>query len=157
MCVSRRSFAHRQMFLKVGTLTQQPPHPAPTPTQGAPRPSPHTNQSEDDETAKRSEVAARRRGMWGGGGWTVKVPPSFRLLPSANFIIPVTRFYYKDKYERKEASERSVDPVAFYNAVEILHCEEFICKLASACFSMENRPRFLVQSLQWIHRQADKE
>lgn len=42
----------------------------------------------------------------------MKVPPSFRLPPSANFIIPVTRFYYKDKYEGEEASKRSVDPEA---------------------------------------------
>lgn len=95
------------MFLKVGTLTRQPPHPAPTPTQGAPRPSPHTNQSEDEEAAKRSEVE-----VVVGGGRSVKVPPSFRLPPSANFIIPVTGFYYKDKYERKEVSERRVHPGA---------------------------------------------
>lgn len=103
------------MFLKVGTLTQQPPHPAPTPTQGAPRPSPHTNQSEDEEAAKRSEVEKGR----GGGDRSVKVPPSFRLPPSANFIIPVTCFYYKDKYERKEASAACIHAVEIFALQEI--------------------------------------
>lgn len=41
------------MFLQVGTLTQQPSHSQPTqPTEGAPLPSLHTNQSENKEVFK---------------------------------------------------------------------------------------------------------
>lgn len=49
---------NRQMFLQVGTLTQQPPHSAHTLTQGAPRPSLHTNQFENKEISK------RENGVW---------------------------------------------------------------------------------------------
>lgn len=52
--VSARVSLSRQMFLQVGTVTQQPSHSLPTqPTQGAPRPSLHTNQFENEEFSER--------------------------------------------------------------------------------------------------------
>lgn len=97
-CVCLRCSVHRQMFLKVGMLTRQPPHPAPTPTQGAPRPSLHTNQFEEEKTAKRER------------DWSMKVPPSFRLPVLANFIIPVTHFSTKINMKGEKPAALSADP-----------------------------------------------
>ncbi|KAJ4944891.1 hypothetical protein JOQ06_013430, partial [Pogonophryne albipinna] len=73
---------NRQMFLQVGSLTQQPPHSAHTLTQGAPRPSLHTNQFENKEISKRERLGCEG--------------PSVLQTLLAAFIMPVTFEQHKE-------------------------------------------------------------
>lgn len=76
----------RQMFLQVGTLTQQPSHSLLThTTQGAPRPSLHTNQFENEEFSKRERAQG------------VKVPVPF-TLPLLAIVITCQTLCHKDEH-----------------------------------------------------------
>lgn len=92
-CICLCVFANRQMFLQVGTLTQQPSHPQLTHTPKVPL------------VHLCTQISLRTRRSPKEKEWGVKVLLSFRLPLSANFIIPVRQLTTKIDMRRNEPTD----------------------------------------------------
>lgn len=118
-CICICDSVNRQMFLQVGTLTQQPSHSQPTHPPKVPL------------VHLCTQISLRTRRSPKEKDWGVKVPLSFRLPLAANFIIPVRPFTTKINISRNESTDLWQNIIYimswwFYNYVTCwAHLEEF--------------------------------
>lgn len=92
-CICIGVSLNRQMFLQVGTLTRQPSHTQPTHPPKVPL------------VHLCTQISLRTRRSPKERDWGVKVPLSFKLPLSDNFIIPVRHFTTKINMSRNEPTE----------------------------------------------------